>query len=78
MESLASYKNNGNGGWKGRILSSCGKHPDRRIQCGCDLEKVVGGDDIDFKWFDASRLVAHHGSKVWNQRKINLCFTLIS
>lgn len=55
-----------------------GKHPDRRIQCGCDLEKVVGGDDIDLKWFDASRLVAHLGSKLWSQRKINLCFTLIS
>lgn len=59
---------------EGRILSSCGKHPDRRIQCGCDLEKVVGGDDIDLKRFDASRLVAHLGSKQWSQRKNQLVF----
>lgn len=75
MESLASYKNNDNGGWKGRILSSCGNHPDRWIQHGCDLEKVVGGEDIDFKWFNANRVVDYLESKPWNQRR-STCVSL--
>lgn len=47
MESLVSYKNNGNERCKGRILSSCGNHPNGWIQHGYDLEKAVVGDDVD-------------------------------
>lgn len=47
MESLVSYKNNGNERCKGRILSPCGNHPNGWIQHGYDLEKAVVGDDVD-------------------------------
>lgn len=69
MESLVSYKNNGNERCKGRILSPCGNHPNGWIQHGYDLEKAVVGDDVDglmdLKWLDANRVVAHLVSKLW-------------
>lgn len=75
MESLASYKNNGSGGWKGRILSTCGNHQIENPAWLC-LEKAAGrDDDMDSQVVSCNRVVPSLGSKLWGQRKVSIHLT---